>query len=452
MSLELKPTAENIIKTIESDVLGRNNNIKNFVKILYAMNEQNIISLNGDWGTGKTFFIKQVVEVIKCLSLEDYIIDERLSNFIKKIEEELKEINIKNQIFPIYYNAWEYDSNEDPLLTLIYSLIEQNPNLSDNDKPNQSMKEKIYKIISSFKVGISFADNNTGKSVGLELQCNPQKNAPITKDVISIEGLKETFNQLLDEVKVEKANKLVIFIDELDRCNPQFAIKLLERIKHFFDNDEFIFVFSTNLNELQYTVKKFYGEGIDGYLYLDKFFDLQFTLPNVNIENYINSLNIIYIDKSSYFDICIREMAKIYNFSLRNCNRYIKLVSMTYNFIRNSNDYTLAKVILFPILLAIKMKDIVLYNEIISGNAEIEFKNIILKSGELIKIFNRYFKTEEKTDELTFDFSLFYKYIFNSTQEGWGEITIGKTTIEYAQNSKTLFEMLTFMNDFVVYQ
>lgn len=452
MSLELKPTAENIIKTIESDVLGRNNNIKNFVKILYAMNEQNIISLNGDWGTGKTFFIKQVVEVIKCLSLEDYIIDERLSNFIKKIEEELKEINIKNQIFPIYYNAWEYDSNEDPLLTLIYSLIEQNPNLSDNDKPNQSMKEKIYKIISSFKVGISFADNNTGKSVGLELQCNPQKNAPITKDVISIEGLKETFNQLLDEVKVEKANKLVIFIDELDRCNPQFAIKLLERIKHFFDNDEFIFVFSTNLNELQYTVKKFYGEGIDGYLYLDKFFDLQFTLPNVNIENYINSLNIIYIDKSSYFDICIREMAKIYNFSLRNCNRYIKLVSMTYNFIRNSNDYTLAKVILFPILLAIKMKDIVLYNEIISGNAEIEFKNIILKSGELIKIFNRYFKTEEKTDELTFDFSLFYKYIFNSTQEGWEEITIGKTTIEYAQNSKTLFEMLTFMNDFVIYQ
>lgn len=55
MSLELKPTDENVIKTIEANVLQRNNNIKNFVKILYAMNEQNIISLNGDWGTGKTF-------------------------------------------------------------------------------------------------------------------------------------------------------------------------------------------------------------------------------------------------------------------------------------------------------------------------------------------------------------------------------------------------------------
>ena len=147
MSLELKPTDENIIKTIESNVLQRNNNIKNFVKILYAMNEQNIISLNGDWGTGKTFFIKQVIEVIKCLSFENYTIDERLSDFIKNFEQDLKETDTKNQIFPIYYNAWEYDSNEDPLLTLIYSLIEQNPNLSDNDKPSESMKQKIYKII-----------------------------------------------------------------------------------------------------------------------------------------------------------------------------------------------------------------------------------------------------------------------------------------------------------------
>ena len=63
MSLELKPTDENVIKTIEANVLQRNNNIKNFVKILYAMNEQNIISLNGDWGTGKTFFIKMLMKL-----------------------------------------------------------------------------------------------------------------------------------------------------------------------------------------------------------------------------------------------------------------------------------------------------------------------------------------------------------------------------------------------------
>lgn len=259
MNTELKPTQENIIKTIKSNILGRNNTIKIFTKMLYSMSEQNIISLNGDWGTGKTFFIKQLVEVIKCLSVENYEVDKDILVFIKELEKEFENIEVKNQIYPIYFNAWEYDSNEDPLLTLIYSIIEQNPNLKDNAKANESMKEKIYRIISSFKVGLSFSDN-TGKTYGMELQCNPNTNKPITKDIISIEELKNTFKELLEDVKIEKANKLVIFIDELDRCNPSFAIKLLERIKHFFDDDRFIFVFSTNLNELQYTVKKFYGK------------------------------------------------------------------------------------------------------------------------------------------------------------------------------------------------
>lgn len=453
MNTELKPTQENIIKTIKSDVLGRNKTIKNFIKVLYSMSEQNIISINGDWGTGKTFFVKQVIETLKCLNLENYEINEQISEFIKSIETELIDIDIKNQIYPIYFNAWEYDSNEDPLLTIIYSIIEQNPNLSGNDKPSESIREKILKIISSFKVGLAISDNNTGKSFGFELQCNPQKNLPITKDVISIEGLKSTFSDLIEEVKVEKANKIVIFIDELDRCNPQFAIKLLERIKHFFDRDEFIFVFSTNLNELQYTVKKFYGEGMNGYSYLDKFFDLQFDLPNINIENYINSLGIIVIKDGRYFDICLKEIAYIYNFSLRNCNRYIKLIALTYNYIRSNADYELAKDILFPILLAIKMNDINVYSKIINGNGENELKNIILKSNELIRIFNIFFRCKENENNFEFDFSTLYKYIFINKQEiGWQTIQIGNERVEYAQTRKILFEMLSFLNDFVIYQ
>lgn len=452
MNTELKPTHENIVKTMKDNILGRNNTIKNFIKILYSMSEQNIISLNGDWGTGKTFFIMQLVEIIKCLSIENYDIDENIAEFIKKVEKELENVDIKNQIYPIYFNAWEYDSNEDPLLTLIYSIIEQNPNLKDNQKPNESIKENIYRIVSSFKVGLSFSDN-TGKNFGMELQCDPKVNKPITKDIISIEELKLTFNDLLKEIMVEKANKLVIFIDELDRCNPTFAIKLLERIKHFFDDDRFIFVFSTNLSELQYTVKKFYGEGIDGYMYLDKFFDLQFSLPNIDIENYINSLNIIHISNSRYFDICLTEMAKMYNFSLRNCNRCLKLISLTYNFIRNTTDYSLAKVILFPILLVIKMKDINLYNKVVSGEGENELRNIIMQSKEIIKIFNHYFDTEGNTNELTFNFSELYRYIFINKQEiGWEEVTIGNKKIEYAQSRKVLFDMLSFLNDFVIYQ
>lgn len=452
MNTELKPTQENIIKTIKSNVLGRNKTIKNFIKILYSMSEQNIISINGNWGTGKTFFTKQVIEIIKCLSFEEYEIDPQISEFIKSIEIELIDIDIRNQIFPIYFNAWEYDSNEDPLLTLIYSIIEQNPYFFDKTVSDESIKEKICKIISSFKVGVSLSDE-TGKSLGIEVQYNHKKNAPITKDIISIEALKQTFKELLSDVMVEKANKLVIFIDELDRCNPNFAVKLLERVKHFFDDDRFVFVFSTNLNELQYTVKKFYGEGMDGYSYLDKFFDLQFALPNINIENYINSLGIIVINDGKYFDICLKEIAYICNFSLRNCNRYIKLIALTYNYIRSNAGYELAKVILFPILLAIKMNDINVYSKIINGNGENELQNIILKSNELIRIFNIFFSCKENENNFEFDFSTLYKYIFINKQEiGWQTIQIGNERIEYAQTRKILFEMLSFLNDFVIYR
>lgn len=452
MNTELKPTQENIIKAMKDNILGRNRIIRNFIKILYSMPEQNIISINGDWGAGKTFFVKQVIETIKCLSFEEHIIDKEIKNFIDNTEKELNNIELKNQLYPIYFNAWEYDSNEDPLLTLIYSIIEQNPNLSDNAKTNESMKEKIYRIISSFKIGLSFSDNN-GKSYGLELQCDPKTNKPITKDIISIEELKTTFKELLEDIKVEKANKLVIFIDELDRCNPTFAIKLLERIKHFFDDDRFIFVFSTNLSELQYTVKKFYGEGIDGYSYLDKFFDLQFTLPNIDIENYIDSLKVISMSGGHYINMCVKEIVLIYNFSLRKCNRFIKLISLTYNYIRSSTEYGLAKLILFPILLATKIDNINTYNKIISGNGENELKEIILKSKNLIQIFNTYFRSEKSYDTLTFNFSDLYNCIFiNKEEKGWEEIKIGELSIEYTQNRKILFEMLSFLNDFVIYK
>ena len=109
MRTELKPTQENIIETIKSNVLGRNKTIKNFIRVLYSMPEQNIISINGDWGSGKTFFVKQVIETIKCLSFKDHIIDESIKNFIDNTEKELNTIELKNQLYPIYFNAWEYD-------------------------------------------------------------------------------------------------------------------------------------------------------------------------------------------------------------------------------------------------------------------------------------------------------------------------------------------------------
>lgn len=55
MNIELKPTCENILKTIKDDVIKRNDTLKKFISILYSLEDNNIISLNGEWGSGKTF-------------------------------------------------------------------------------------------------------------------------------------------------------------------------------------------------------------------------------------------------------------------------------------------------------------------------------------------------------------------------------------------------------------
>lgn len=57
------------------------------------------------------------------MSIVDYEENPEIKEFIDKFEdEEMKNIETKGQLFPMYFNAWEYDSNEDPLITLIYSI------------------------------------------------------------------------------------------------------------------------------------------------------------------------------------------------------------------------------------------------------------------------------------------------------------------------------------------
>jgi hypothetical protein len=73
---------------------------------------------------------------------------------------------------------------------------------------------------------------------------------------------------------------LFIFIDELDRCRPDYSIRLLEGIKHMFAVPGVAFVVSTNLDQLSKSVQGVYGPSFNGYSYLKRFFDFEFTLPD----------------------------------------------------------------------------------------------------------------------------------------------------------------------------
>ena len=73
----------------------------------------------------------------------------------------------------------------------------------------------------------------------------------LTAEIEKAEDIKDSIRAFIDTLIQEKGNRLIIFIDELERCKPDYAIRLLERIKHYFDDERITFVFSVNLTQLQ---------------------------------------------------------------------------------------------------------------------------------------------------------------------------------------------------------
>lgn len=89
--------------------------------------------------------------------------------------------------------------------------------------------------------------------------------------------IERTLRYLADNSAVELP--MFVFIDELDRCRPTFAVELLEGLKHVFNIPGLCFVVATNIEQLAHSVKAVYGEGFDGTAYLQRFFDVGYLLP-----------------------------------------------------------------------------------------------------------------------------------------------------------------------------
>lgn len=162
---------------------------------------------------------------------------------------------------------------------------------------------------------------------------------------------------------IPKDGRLVIFIDELDRCRPVYAVKLLERVQHFFDNEKITFVFSVNLFELKNTIQKLYGSNFNGDRYLDRFFDFVMEVPEPYFESGIKNLE-GYGYKLNYFDYC-SDLEIKFGLTYRERNHFENRVNAAiYKYVINEkNDYRqyedFEKIDLFVIsyLIALKMVD-----------------------------------------------------------------------------------------------
>lgn len=99
------------------------------------------------------------------------------------------------------------------------------------------------------------------------------------KDKASVRAFRGELTKFAHGPEERPGKPVVIMIDELDRCRPAFAVRLIERIKHFFDVPNLVFVLVMNRQQLEHALRGVYGPDTDAAAYLGKFLHLTLRLP-----------------------------------------------------------------------------------------------------------------------------------------------------------------------------
>ena len=122
---EMLPTEENIIETLYNDPINRNKDIVYFYNILQAQESASAIAIDGRWGSGKTFFVRQTQMVINALNPSSTIDEETKAKATVRLPFPKNDEENENYSIAIYYDAWENDNDTDPVLSLVYEIIKQ---------------------------------------------------------------------------------------------------------------------------------------------------------------------------------------------------------------------------------------------------------------------------------------------------------------------------------------
>lgn len=253
------------------------------------------LAINGAWGSGKSFVLG--------------LIEEKLSQ--------------KQEYIIIKYDAWENTFYSDPLIAILSCILD-------------GLEDKLSKMKGYGKVAADLGKKR-GKEIVDKLSENGGKIGFIAKIIKEISEvipdlknvslvtdtkdnqlaifksyksllheIKELLNKLTEKVLVtNEQTKLVILVDEIDRCLPDEQLKILERLHHLFDVKNCAVIVTMNQTCVAETVKTIYG--IDGYEYLRKFFNFTFRL-DTSANEYLKNLLEEYIRNFEKIQVPVNEV------------------------------------------------------------------------------------------------------------------------------------------------
>ena len=385
---DLDYSDEIIKETINNDVLGRKQKLISFIKLLNAVEDNFVISVDGSWGCGKTFFVKQILYIHK--NNDVFVGDDNSCNDI--IEE------FKQKYIPIYYNAWEHDDDCDPLGSIICQLVSDESNdIFSREKIKEKCGKAAIDLITDF--AFEYLDNKTN-GILTRIKKSVSKNnveydvyiEEIKRHNKKKEVLDDLFNKMLGDNQ-----RLLFVIDDVDRSRPDYSIKLLEVIKHFYSNKHITVIITTNNKQLANSVEAIYGNKTDGYKYLNRIFDFTLYLNTDNMEEYLKQYYGILFGEKLALEQLVVTLCKYLNFSYRDANRFILMYKIVENYTKigdyfiDSNDKLLVSSVL-AYGLAFKVNDVSKYEAILNGDLEKsgfrDFLRHLAKQEDFFGLFN----------------------------------------------------------------
>jgi hypothetical protein len=275
------------------DQLGREATGKALSDLVDRIEDPMVIALDGGWGSGKSFFLK-------CW-----------------VGEHLKREGNTTQT--VYFDAFANDFMDEPLVSLLACLLNRfeskdtvaNPDLAVSRPRLEALKETASKLRPAAVrmltgIGAAVVKNYVGDLGDVFTDKMEEEIAKSTDGFWAAaqnqQNIMTEFGEAMKAVTVGPdgiPRKLVIVVDELDRCRPDYALALLEIIKHFFAVDHVHFVLGVNLRELENSVRARYGGGINAGLYLQKFVTLTMGLSDTSNDHDNKKLSVKYFEEAS---------------------------------------------------------------------------------------------------------------------------------------------------------
>lgn len=224
------------------DSLNWNSEVSRMATGLRKCSTPHVVGVHGEWGSGKTSFMRQVQAALGA-RIDGASLVTPPRNPLPADQQEI----LDDEIVTVWFDAWRYQHEAVPAVALLHEMREQ---MSTTSK----LREKFRKLGSLVTYGVLDSISDIGKIIGLEGLPNVEK---IEKRAESWEkenyltplttiSIREKLNEAIDFLLPTERSRVIVFIDDLDRCSGKTAVKLLESLKIYFGIPRCVFVLGMN--------------------------------------------------------------------------------------------------------------------------------------------------------------------------------------------------------------